>query len=104
MRDLYLAIDVGTGGLRAALVDTAGKVLAISHREHEQIVPQFGWSEQRPADWWTGTIASIRDVLERVDNAAARVAAICTCGQMHGSVLVDANGDLTREAALLWND
>lgn len=104
MRDLYLAIDVGTGSLRAALVDTAGKVLAISHREHEQIVPQFGWSEQRPADWWTGTIASIRDVLERVEDAAARVAAICTCGQMHGSVLVDANGELTREAALLWND
>ncbi|MCD1636411.1 pentose kinase [Martelella mediterranea] len=104
MRDLYLAIDVGTGGLRSALVDRTGRILAFSHKEHEQIVPRFGWSEQRPADWWEGTCATIGEVLEKVDNAADRVAAICACGQMHGSVLIDDDGNLTREAALLWND
>ncbi|MBD0864617.1 MAG: pentose kinase [Rhodobacteraceae bacterium] len=103
-RDLYLAIDVGTGGLRAALVDRDGKILAICHREHDQIVPRFGWSEQRPADWWAGCIETIRDVLQRVGDAPGRVAAICACGQMHGTVLIDADGHLTRDAALLWND
>ena len=53
-RDLALSIDVGTGSARAALVDGGGRILAIAAREHEQIVPQFGWSEQRPADWWAG--------------------------------------------------
>lgn len=104
MRDLYLAVDVGTGGLRAALVDRSGAILAFSHREHEQIVPQYGWSEQRPADWWNGTVESIRDVLGKVENAASRIAAICGCGQMHGAVLIDDAGELTREAVLLWND
>ena len=52
MRDLYLAIDVGTGSIRSALVDRCGAILALASREHEQIVPRFGWSEQRPADWW----------------------------------------------------
>lgn len=104
MRDLYLAIDVGTGGLRAALVDRSGHILAFAHREHEQIVPRFGWSEQRPADWWTGTQETIRAVLSKVDNAAARIAAICACGQMHGTVLIDAYGRLTRDTAPLWND
>jgi len=104
MRDLYLAIDVGTGGIRAALVDKSGHILKICHREHEQIVPHFGWSEQRPADWWHGTIETVREVIHTVDGAADRVAGICTCGQMHGSVLIDDDGQLTREAALLWND
>lgn len=104
MRDLYLAIDVGTGSLRAALVDRTGQILAFANREHDQIVPQHGWSEQRPRDWWTGTVESIREVLGKVDNAPNRVAAICACGQMHGSVLIDDDGELTREAALLWND
>jgi xylulokinase len=104
MRDLYLAIDVGTGSLRAALVDRSGRILAFASREHDQIVPQHGWSEQRPADWWTGTVESIREVLGKVDDAPGRVAAICACGQMHGSVLIDDDGELTREAALLWND
>lgn len=104
MRDLYLAIDVGTGGLRSALLDRSGKILGYSHKEHEQIVPQFGWSEQRPEDWWQGTVQTIHDVLGTVENAAPRVAAICCCGQMHGTVLIDDHGKLTRDTAPLWND
>lgn len=103
-RDLYLAIDVGTGSLRAALLDQSGKILAFAQKEHEQIVPQHGWSQQRPDAWWEGTVASIRDVLTKVENAKHRVAAVCACGQMHGAVLVDADGNLTRDTALLWND
>ena len=104
MRDLFLAIDVGTGSIRAALVDGTGRVLAIRAREHEQIVPAHGWSEQRPLEWWDGTVASVRDALAAVEGAPARVAAICACGQMHATVLVDADGRPTREAVPLWND
>lgn len=103
-RELYLSIDVGTGSVRAALVDAAGRILAIRAREHDQIVPAFGWSEQRAADWWIGVVGAVRDVLGAVDGASARVAAICACGQMHGTVLVDDRGDLTRATVPLWND
>ena len=92
VRNLFLAIDVGTGGIRSALVDHDGEILKICHKEHEQIVPRYGWSEQRPADWWAGTIETINQVLTEVDDAPARVAAICACGQMHGAVLVDSKG------------
>ena len=103
-RDLFLAIDVGTGSCRAALVDGAGRIHAIAHREHDQIVPRHGWSEQRPADWWQGTVDSILHVLIKCPDAPARIAAICACGQMHGAVLVDAEGRLTRDTVPLWND
>ena len=103
-RDLTLSIDVGTGSVRAALVDFAGEILHIAAREHDQIVPQFGWAEQRPLDWWDGVSASIRDALAAVEDGRERVAAICACGQMHGTVLVDDRGQPTREAAPLWND
>jgi len=104
MLDLYLAVDVGTGGLRSALLDAHGKILAYSHKEHDQIVPQFGWSEQRPMDWWQGTLDTIHDVLAKVDDASHRIAAICCCGQMHGTVLIDDDGQLTRDTVPLWND
>ena len=103
-RDLTLSIDVGTGSVRAALVDSGGAILAIASREHDQIVPQFGWAEQRPLDWWAGVAASIRDVLTSVEGARGRIAAVAACGQMHGTVLVDANGQPTRDSAPLWND
>jgi xylulokinase len=102
--DISLAIDVGTGSVRAALVDASGKILGIAAREHEQIVPRFGWSEQRPEDWWLGVSASIREVLEMVPEARGRVSAVAACGQMHGTVLVGDKGELVRETAPLWND
>ena len=102
--ELYLAIDVGTGSARAALVGGDGVIVALASREHDQIVPAFGWSEQRPADWWAGVAAAIREVLDRVAGARARVAAVCACGQMHGTVLVGADGVPTRATAPLWND
>ncbi len=103
-KDLLLAIDVGTGSVRAALVDMRGRILAFRAREHEQIVRAFGWAEQRPADWWAGAVASIRDVLAAVENAPHRVLAVAACGQMHGIVLLDSAGDLVLDTAQLWND
>ena len=103
-QELTLAIDVGTGSARAALVDDTGKIIAIADREHEQTVPQFGWAEQRPDDWWRGVVQSISQVLTQVPDASKRIAVISACGQMHGTVLVDNDGRLVRDNAPLWND
>lgn len=103
-RDLNLAIDIGTGSVRAALVDAAGELVHVASREHDQIVPAFGWAEQRPGDWWAGVVETVRAALGAVPDARARIAAICACGQMHGTVLVDAAGRATRATVPLWND
>lgn len=103
-RDLTLSIDVGTGSARAALVDGGGRILHIASREYDQIVPAFGWAEQRAEDWWTGVVETIRATLTALDGASERIAAVCACGQMHGTVLVDESGTLTRPTVPLWND
>ncbi len=102
--DLLLAVDVGTGSVRAALLTPGGETVAFAAEEHEQIVRQFGWSEQRPADWWAGAVTVIRRVLDALPGAAARIAAIGACGQMHATVLVDADGRPALDAVPLWND
>lgn len=101
---LTLAIDIGTGSVRAALVDGSGRIVTIAAREHDQIVPRFGWAEQRPADWWAGVAAAIRAVLEDVPDARSRIAIVVACGQMHGTVLIDGDGNLARDLVPLWND
>ena len=103
-KDLVLAIDVGTGSVRAALLDLRGRTVAFCAREHDQIVPGFGRAEQRPVDWWEGAAASIRSVLDAVEGGAQRVLAVAACGQMHGTVLIDAGGELVLDSVQLWND
>ena len=103
-KDLDLAIDVGTGSVRAALVNRQGEIVGICAAEHDQIVSAFGWAEQRPRDWWSGVVKCIRGVLSRSEAAAHRIGAVCVCGQMHGTVLLDQKGELLRDRTPLWND
>ena len=103
-QDLTLSIDVGTGSVRAALVDASGAILSIAAVEQQQIVPTFGWSEQPCIGWWARLVQATRTVLAQTPNAARRIAAVCACGQMHGTVLVDGDGVPTRPNAPLWND
>ncbi len=99
-----LAIDVGTGSVRAALLDLRGRTAAFRAREHDQVVTGFGRAEQRPADWWEGVVVSVRAVLDAVAGGAHRVLAIAACGQMHGTVLIDAGGEAVLDSVQLWND
>lgn len=99
-----IAIDIGTGSTRAALMGPQGQVLAVAAREYAQITPAFGWSEQRPADWWEAAVSALREVTEIARTRNHVIEAVCACGQMHGTVLVDADGQPTRETVPLWND
>jgi xylulokinase len=103
-KDLLLAIDVGTGSVRAALVTETGKILAFAAKEHDQVALYYGWSQQSPRTWWDGAVFSIRTVIERVKHSADRIAGIAVCGQMHGTVLIDGGGELVLEQVPLWND
>jgi xylulokinase len=104
IKDLLLAIDVGTGSARAALVTPSGQIVAFSAQEYHQIIPRFGWSQQSPRIWWEGVVFSIRRVLEEAADAADRIGGIAACGQMHAPVLVDDAGELVLEEVPLWND
>jgi xylulokinase len=102
--DLLLAIDIGTGSVRAAIVSKDGAILAYTAKEHDQIVPQFGWSQQSPRTWWEGAVFSIRSVLGKIERGSERVAGVAACGQMHGTVLMDDDGELVLDEVPLWND
>jgi xylulokinase len=104
LQDFLLSIDIGTGSARAALVDANGRIVRIVSREHDQIVPQFGWAEQRAETWWDGVVDAIRELTDAIPGAEDRILAVAACGQMHGTVLLDADGLLTRDTVPLWND
>ena len=101
---LFLGIDVGTGGSRAVMIDEAGKVVASHATEHVPFQSKFpGWAEQDPEDWWRASQESIRAVLSAAKCLPADIAAVGLTGQMHGAVLLDADGQVLRPS-LIWCD
>ncbi|PZO81261.1 MAG: pentose kinase [Mesorhizobium amorphae] len=99
-----VAIDIGTGSTRAALMGPDGRVLRVAAREYAQIVPAFGWSEQRADDWWNAARDALREITEHASAHGMVIEAVCACGQMHGTVLVDGDGRPARDTVPLWND
>jgi xylulokinase len=104
MASKLLGIDVGTGGTRAVLLDEDGRVLGAATAEHAAMAsPELGWAEQDPQDWWRAARVAIEECLTGAGATGADVSAIGLSGQMHGSVLLDAAGEVVRPA-LLWCD
>ncbi len=102
MAENILAIDVGTQSCRAAVVSAGGEIVGIAQISHEVTSPQPGWAEQRPDQWWDETTRAIQQVLAETDTAPESIAAISTCGQMHGPVGIDEEGNVTTDAVQLW--
>jgi xylulokinase len=100
----FLGIDVGTGGTRAVLVDTEGRVTASATAAHTPFAsPETGWAEQDPRDWWQAATVAIREVLSQNSINPNEIKAIGFSGQMHGAVLLD-NRDEVLRPALIWCD
>ncbi len=98
---MFLGIDVGTGGTRAVLIDRSGTVLASHSSAHAGIHSEhIGWAEQDPSDWWRAAQEAIAGVLEL---AQGSVEAVGLTGQMHGCVMLDAEGQVLRPS-LIWCD
>ncbi len=100
----FLGMDVGTGGTRAVLINEQGLVVAAAASEHAPFrSPHPGWAEQAPEDWWRAAQAAIREVLATSHVAASDIGAIGLTGQMHGAVMLDAEGRVLRPS-LIWCD
>src|SRR5204863_5542547 len=57
----WLGIDVGTGGTRALLADSKGKVRHAFTSAHEEMrMERPLWAEQRPENWWDAAQHAIR--------------------------------------------
>src|SRR5688572_10780439 len=99
-----IGIDVGTGGSRAVLIDTAGRIVASATVEHSPFVSiQAGWAEQDPRDWWRASAAAIRSAITQAGIAPEDIKAVGLSGQMHGAVLLDADDQVLRPA-IIWCD
>jgi xylulokinase len=91
-----VGLDVGTTGIKALAIDEHGAILARAEESYPLSIPQPGWAEQEPEDWWNATQRALAGL-------GVEPAAIGLSGQMHGLVTLD-DGDRVLRPAILWND
>jgi len=101
--ELLLGIDLGTSGTKTVLFDMAGAPLASHTVEYPLHQLQNGWAEQDPHDWWGAVQETVRAVLSKSGAKPEEIKGIGLSGQMHGLVMLDAQGHVQR-SAILWCD
>jgi glycerol kinase len=96
-----LALDQGTTGSRALLIDEDGTILGQAYREFPQHFPQPGWVEHDAEDLFRSTLDAAREALAR---SKAKPAGIGITNQRETIVLWDRRTLRAVAPAIVWQD
>jgi glycerol kinase len=97
-----LAVDEGTTGTRAALLNREGEIIAMFYREFTQYFPRAGWVEHDPEEIWQVTIQVVERVLSKAKVSAADIAAIGITNQRETTVLWEKDTGRPVYRAIVW--
>ena len=100
---LILAVDLGTSGMKVALITISGKVLGWETEPVSLLITSGGGAEQSPDEWWEAFLSAAGRLLNREPGAGPKVEAICCSTQGEGTVPVDKKGQALSNC-ILWMD
>lgn len=97
-----LAIDQGTTGTTALLVDGSGRVVWQSYREITQIYPHPGWVEHDPGDIFGSVIETVDDLLEATEVGPRQVNSIGITNQRETTIIWERDSGRPVSNAIVW--
>ncbi|MCZ7629207.1 MAG: FGGY-family carbohydrate kinase [Microthrixaceae bacterium] len=100
---IVLAVDLGTGGPKVALVSLGGEIVDSVHQRVEPRVSASGAALQDPAEWWQAVSAGTRELVAGHPEQAAAMVAVAVTGQWGSTVPADPSGEATGDC-MLWMD
>jgi xylulokinase len=98
-----LAIDLGSGGPKAAVVTEHGEILTHARRTVSTLFVDGGGAEQDPLDWWRAVDQAVTTVLSQPQVDRSRIVAVSCTGQWSVTAPVDASGQPLMNA-VHWMD
>ena len=101
-KDYILALDQGTTGSTALLIDKDGRAVAKAYREIRQIYPQPGWVEQDPKNLFQSSLTVAREVLQKAGATAAQVKSIGITNQRETTIVWDRHTGEPVFNAIVW--
>ena len=102
--DTYvLAVDLGTGGPKVAVISATGRIAAHAFEKVGVTLGEDGGAEQMPQDWWTAIVGAARRALAEGGVAPERIVGVGCTAQWSGTVAIGADGDAIGPS-IIWLD
>src|SRR5882672_3104399 len=97
-----LALDQGTTGSTALVVDADGRVLARGYAELPQYFPQPGWVEHDPEEIWSTVERSARAALAEARVSGSEIAAVGITNQRETTIVWERATGRPIHRAIVW--
>ena len=101
-RRYVLALDQGTSGSTALVVDEEGAVCARGYAELTQHYPQPGWVEHDPEEIWTTMVEAARRALAEARVSGGEIAAVGITNQRETAIVWERAGGRPIHRAIVW--
>jgi xylulokinase len=98
-----LSFDVGTSSVKALLLDVSGNVVSHTIEGYDSYMPQPGWMEQDPADYWNAVLKTTRQILNDSGIDRGLVRGLVFTTQAMGIIPIDKDGNVLRRN-ITWVD
>ena len=98
-----LAYDLGTSGVKGALVNMQGEVIDTATADYLLYTPNPNWAEQDPEQYWQGVCEVTHQVLENTGVAPDTVAGMAFGTQWKGIIPIDKDGNVLHKS-IIWLD
>lgn len=98
-----LAVDLGTSGVKVALITVTGQVLGWESQPLRLILTSDGGTEQAPDEWWQAFMGAAKRLIKEQKKNAGSILAVCCSTQGEGTLPVDKNGKPLSNC-ILWMD
>ncbi len=99
---MILALDQGTTGTTALVLDPRGEVRGRGYAEVPQVYPRPGWVEHDPEAIWEGVCRALADALRAARIDGSRIAGIGIANQRETTVLWDRKTGAPVHNAIVW--
>lgn len=103
----YIGFDIGSSSVKAAIVEAkSGKCIISLYEPSKEMpieAPQLNWAEQDPNMWWNYICLATKRAIKEANIDASKIEGIGISYQMHGLVIVNAQGEPLRNS-IIWCD
>ncbi len=103
LEKIILALDLGTSGMKAALVTVEGRILAWESEPVDLILGPEGFAEQSPESWWQAFLKAGKRLMSRELVPVSSIVAVCCSTQGEGTIPVGKDG-VPLMNCMLWMD
>ena len=104
MKDIILALDFGSTGVKVTLFDEYANIVGRQYREYKTYFPKPNYVLQSPAEWWQCFCDALKELFATSSVGPEDIICVAPSAQMSTAIPVSRDGEVLLDPCWIWAD